>query len=128
MDSYILIKMLHVSCAALSFIGFFIRGIGKLRHASFMDARWIKIAPHLIDTVLLVSAIALVMIVQQYPGQAGWIDAKITGLLVYIGLGMVAFKAKVSDRTRLIAWLAALLTFFYIVGAAMTRNPLSFLA
>lgn len=126
MDHYLLFKHLHITCAVISFVGFFIRGIGKLRHAAFMEARWIKIAPHIVDTLLLLSAIALVMITQQYPGEAAWINAKIAALIVYIGLGMVVIKAKVSDRTRLIAWLAALATFVYLLAVAKAHNPLPF--
>lgn len=128
MDSLVLLKHLHVTCAGISFVGFFLRGLGKIRHAAFMQQRWVRIAPHLVDTTLLLTAIAMVMISQQYPGATAWINAKIIGLLVYIGLGTIVIKARVSDRTRLLAWLAALTTFIYIVGVAITRNPMSFLS
>lgn len=126
MEYYLTLKLLHIGCAVISFISFFIRGIGKLRHAAFMDSRWVKIAPHLVDTLLLLSAIALVMITQQYPGETAWINAKIAALLVYIGLGVVVIKAKVSDRTRLIAWFGALATFGYILAVAKSHQPLPF--
>lgn len=128
MDSFVLLKHLHATCAGISFIGFFLRGLGKIRHAAFMQQRWVRIAPHLIDSTLLITAIAMVILSQQYPGATGWINAKIIGLLVYIGLGTVVIKANVSDRTRTMVWLAALITFIYIIGVAIKRNPMSFLS
>ena len=118
------LKLVHVAAVAASFTLFFLRGIWLLRGSDIMRRRWVKIAPHSIDTVLLVSAVALAWQLGYTPFNSPWLAAKIVALLVYIGLGMLAFRFARSRRQRLAAWLAALLTFAYIVLAAVTHDPL----
>lgn len=118
------LKLVHVAAVAASFTLFFLRGIWLLRGSDIMRRRWVKIAPHSIDTVLLASAVALAWQLGYTPFNSPWLAAKIVALLVYIGLGMLAFRFARSRRQRLAAWLAALLTFAYIVLAAVTHDPL----
>jgi uncharacterized membrane protein SirB2 len=46
-------------------------------------------------------------------------------LVVYIVPGTIALKRGRTTRTRMTALLAALLTFGYIVGAAIRKSPYS---
>lgn len=118
------IKWLHITCALLSGSGFFIRGILMMRGSAWLQARMVKIVPHVVDTVLLVSAIALVF---QWDWAAlPWLLAKTVALFVYIGLGMVALRSGRNKRARVLAWLAALLVFAYIMAVAVNKNPLVF--
>lgn len=81
-----------------------------------------RVAPHVNDTLLLAAGIALALRIQQYPLVHGWLTAKLVGLIVYIGLGLVALRFGRTRRVRLIAWAAALVVYLYIVGVAMTRD------
>jgi len=118
------LKLIHVSAVVVSFALFFLRGVWLLRASPVMQQRWVKIAPHSVDTVLLVSAIALAWQLGVTPFNSPWLTAKIVALLVYIGLGMLAFRFARTTAQRLTAWLAALLVFGYIVAAAITHDPL----
>ncbi len=89
-----------------------------------LQQTWVKVVPHIIDTVLLASAIALTLRIQQYPFTHDWLTAKVLGLLLYIALGMIALKRGRSRRVRLLAWLAALAVFLYIVAVAVTHHAL----
>ena len=84
--------------------------------------RWVKIVPHVNDTVLLAAALWMMAIIDQYPGTAGWLTAKVAGLIAYILLGTVAIKRGSTKRIRAGAWVAAQLVFFYIVAVALTRD------
>jgi uncharacterized membrane protein SirB2 len=121
---YIAIKFIHVGCVAISYALFVVRGVWMMRDCALLQRRWGKIVPHVVDTVLLASAIALALMSHQYPFAHGWLTAKVAGLLVYIGLGMVALKRGKTRGTRVAAWLAAQAVFFYIVAVALTRRPL----
>jgi uncharacterized membrane protein SirB2 len=121
---YTFIKYLHVSCAALSYAGFFARGVLMIRAAPLLQARWVQVVPHLVDTLLLGSAIALTMMSQQYPFLEPWLTAKVVALVVYIGLGMVALRRGTTRRGRVTAWIVAQLVFIYIVAVAETRSPI----
>jgi len=122
--SFLLLKSLHISCAALSFTLFFLRGLWSLNNARIMRQRWIKIVPHIIDTLLLSSGIALAYTIGQSPFVDSWLTAKLFALLLYIVLGSVALKYGKTRSIRLLAWLAALAVFGYIVRVAITHNPL----
>lgn len=120
---YTFIKYLHVGCAALSYAGFFARGVLMIREAPLLQARWVRIVPHVVDTLLLASAITLAAMSRQYPFLEPWLTAKIVALVVYIGVGMVALRRGTTRRARVTAWILAQIVFIYIVGVAVTRSP-----
>lgn len=91
-----------------------------------LQRRWIKILPHVIDTILLVSAVTLVTMIQQYPGINTWLSAKVGGVLLYIMLGMMALRFGKTRKIKTISWIAAQIVFFYIVLVALTKNPTLF--
>ncbi len=121
------IKALHVVCVALSFAGFFIRGILMLKDSTLLHLRWMKITPQLVDTLLLVSAIILAIQLRFSPLEQPWLMAKIIALLVYIGVGLVALRFGRSKRIRLFAWLSGLVIFTYIVSVALGKSVLGWL-
>lgn len=120
---YAALKHLHVSCAILSYLMFLWRGILMLRLSPVLRQRWIKITPHLIDTMLLASAIALAYTIRQYPFADTWLTAKLFALLLYIALGSIALKHGKQRTTRIAAWLGAQAAFAYIVLVAITHDP-----
>ncbi len=119
---YLLLRQLHMSCAALSITLFLVRGVCQTAGWPWRQRRWLRIAPHLVDTVLLGAAISLACWSQQFPLAQNWLSAKVVALLVYIGLGSLALRAGVSRSVQGIAFVAALVTVAYIVGVAMTRS------
>ncbi|MBX9637866.1 MAG: SirB2 family protein [Nitrosomonas sp.] len=121
--SYALLKMIHVSSVILSYSLFLLRGVWLIQDSTSLRQRWIKILPHIIDTVLLTSAVFLAMTIQQNPLQDSWLTAKVAGLLLYIALGMVAMRFGKTRRTKIIAWVAAQCVFIYIVLVAITKSP-----
>lgn len=120
---YGLLKSVHVLCAGLSVSGYIVRGVWMLQESPRLQARWVKVTPHVIDTLLLVSAIALAIQVEQYPFVHGWVTAKVLALIAYIGLGSIGLKRGRTRTARLTAGIAALATFGYIVAVAVTRSP-----
>ena len=119
-----LIKSIHVACAALSYSLFFLRGVWMLRDSPLLRQRWVRYAPHTVDTVLLASAITLAWQLGISPLSTPWLAAKIIALLLYIGIGSVALKRGRTKRIRLMAWLLAQGVFLYIVSVAMTHDPM----
>lgn len=119
-----LVKWLHVACALLSFSGFFARGLLMVVASPWLQARAVKVVPHVVDTVLLVSAVILA---SQWGWAAltmPWLLTKLIALLIYIALGMLALRKGRTKTVRVSAWLAAMTVFVYIVAVAITKNPL----
>jgi uncharacterized membrane protein SirB2 len=123
---YLLLRQVHITCAILSIAGFTVRGVLMLRDSPLLQSRMARIAPHVVDTVLLGSAVALAWQSGQYPFAQNWLTAKVLALLAYIVLGTVALKRGRTKGVRAIAFAAALAAVFYIVAVALTRNPLPF--
>ncbi len=122
------LKLIHVSFAVLSIVGFIVRGIFMIKDSPLLSAKVVKIAPHIIDTVLLVSAIALAIAAGLSPHAQPWLAAKLIALPLYIVLGVLALKPGRPKSFRIGAWCAAILVFAFIVSAAVTKSPWGFMA
>src|SRR5690606_28226536 len=122
---YPILKHLHMTMALLTFLSFFVRGIWMWRQSPLLHKRIVKILPHIIDTVLLVCAIALALVLSLSPMNQPWLMAKLMALVVYIGLGVVAIKhAKpMEPSTR---WIATVVVFLYILSVAQSKDHLVF--
>lgn len=119
---YLALKHFHVTCAVLSGSLFLLRGFWMLLDSPALQQRWVRIAPHVIDTLLLSSALIMVFWSGQYPFAQNWLTAKVIALVVYIGFGTVALKRGKTRAVRVSAFIGALLVFTYIVGVALTRQ------
>lgn len=126
-NSVSLIKLIHVLTAVISIGGFTIRGLLAINDSPLLKHRWVKIVPHINDTILLATGITLAATIHQYPFVHGWLTAKVIALLVYIGLGFMTLRFGRSKQQRIITWLAAILVFTYMLGVATTRQAFFFL-
>lgn len=122
--TYLMLKYLHIGCVVLSGAGFFLRGLWMLGNSPRLQQRLVRVLPHIVDTILLASAIAMAIISAQYPFAVAWLTAKLVGLLIYIGCGTMALKRGRTPSQRAFFFVAALLAFAYIVAVALTRSPL----
>src|SRR5690606_34035466 len=116
-----LLKAVHVKTVLITGVLFALRGFWLLRDPQTLRWRVLRIVPHANDTVLLLSGIGLAVLTAQYPGPQPWLTAKVAGLLVYIGLGITAFRIARTPAQRTAALVAALLVLAYIVLVALTR-------
>lgn len=120
---YAALKLVHQTAVALSITGFFARGLASLAGAAWVRGRVARTLPHVVDTVLLLSALTLAWLLRLTPTAAPWLAAKIAGLLLYIGLGMLALRPGRPFALRASAWVAALGVFGWIVAVAITKDP-----
>jgi len=116
------IKLIHMSTAFISISLFMLRGFWVFRESPMMTKKWVKILPHVNDTVLLITAVFLAMGIHQYPFTHDWLTAKLVALFFYIGFGMFALKRAKDKKNKMLFFILALLTFSYIVGVAITRS------
>ena len=121
---YMALKHSHITFAALSILFFTLRGYWMLTTPEKLKRRWVRIAPHIIDTLLLVSAIALTITVSQYPLTRNWVTAKLIALIGYIVLGTIALKRGKTKGIRVLAFMLALLCVAYIVWVALHHTAL----
>jgi uncharacterized membrane protein SirB2 len=127
--AYTTLKLIHVSAVALAFFGFAARGLGVVSGAAWVRHRVTRTLPHLIDTVLLLSALGMLWVTRLSPWALPWLRAKLVGLIIYIALGVIALRPSAAGRAerphvvRLLAWIGALVAFGYTVSVAVTKSP-----
>jgi len=97
-------------------------GSEKLQH------RATRVFPHVVDTIFLLSGVAMVWLLHLDPFSQAWLTAKFSGLIAYILLGTIAIKRGPTKPIRTIALVGAVAVFAYIVGVAITRSPLSWVS
>lgn len=123
---YTILKHIHMTTVVVTVILFNLRGVWMLQNSPRLQQRWIKVAPHINDTLLLVAAFGMVFLLGQYPFSTPWLTAKVLGLLAYIALGVVALHRGPTRAIRIGAWVAAMLTFVYLIAVAAAKDPWPF--
>ena len=119
-----LLKSVHVGLAAVSLGGFLLRGLWMLAGSDALYRRWVKVAPHVIDTALLATGVWMAWQLGISPLTHAWFGAKLGALILYIGAGVVALRPQRGRRTRVVAFLVAIGAAGYIVAVALSRTPL----
>lgn len=131
-EFYAEIRLVHIWSVVLSGSLFFLRGAALLAGdgaaARLAMSASVKLASYTIDTVLLTAALMLMTVVRQYPFIDHWLTVKVTLLLVYIGLGIAAFRLARTRAERAGLWAAALAVFLYIVSVARAHDALGIFA
>lgn len=122
--SYIVIKQVHLAAVTITFALFILRGVWMMVDSRWLEQRWVRIVPHVNDTILLAAGIWLAFFLRQAPGASSWLTVKLIAVVVYIALGIVALRRGHTKTRRIAAWLGALAVFGYIVAVALTRNPM----
>ena len=125
--TYLLIKSLHMITAVATISGFVLRGYWMMIGSEKLQLKVVRIAPHIIDTLFLLSGIALISILNLNVLSAPWLLAKFAGLIAYIVLGAIAIKRGPTLQIRIIAFVAAIAVFAYIIGVAVAKSPASWL-
>lgn len=119
---YALLKAVHVGCVVLSGTGFALRGALALAASPALQRCWVRVLPHVVDTLLLASAIGMAWIARLSPLAHPWLAAKIALLLLYVLLGTIALRRARTWRRRALAYGGALATFGLIVAVALSRS------
>lgn len=122
-EFYFPILVTHVTCAIASLLFFIVRGSWMISDSSMLQRPLVRIAPHFVDTILLISAVFLTLILEQYPFINGWLTAKFLALVVYIILGTIALKRGRTKAIRIAAFTASIGMFIYIVMVALSHDP-----
>ena len=120
-----MVRNLHVLLAYVTVAGFIARALLGFAGSPLRERRWVRIAPHVIDTLLLAFGIALAVQLSISPLVHGWLAAKIVGLIAYIGFGVMAMRAS-ARSTRIVGFVAALLCAAYIFAVAYTKQVVPF--
>ena len=123
---YLAVKHVHLAAIATSITLFVVRAFWMAFASARLERRWVRVVPHVVDTLLLLSGVYLAWQIGA-EGVRGWLPAKIGGLVLYIVLGAVALRRGRTRGVRIAAAVAAVVTFAWIASVALTKSPLGFL-
>ena len=118
----------HVAFVTISILLFLLRGGLMLAGSPVLRSPVLRVAPHVVDTMLLASALWLVHVLHLPVLQTPWLVAKVVGLVAYVFLGSVALREGRPRAVRTAAFAAALLTVGWIVTVAIRHDAMGFLA
>jgi uncharacterized membrane protein SirB2 len=124
---YALLKHAHLLIIAIAFLVFVTRGIFMMRNNTLAYHKIFNIIPHIFYTLLIATGIGLAIQQHLSPLEQPWLLAKLIALVVFVILGVLAFKHP-SLLIRKVLWLFALVVFIYIASVAQSKNPLGFLS
>ncbi|MBU1435976.1 MAG: SirB2 family protein [Gammaproteobacteria bacterium] len=122
---YMALKHTHLLLVALSLSLLVLRFILSLKGSALLQRKFLKIAPHVVDTLLLLSAVGLMITINQYPFVTPWLTEKFIGILAYIALGVMALKGR-TLALRVFAFVGALGWLVLVVKVAITKTPVLF--
>ena len=123
-EFYPQIKQFHIFIAMLSGTLFALRGAFVLAGARWPQALPVKWLSYTIDTCLLTAALMLLTILPSGLYANGWLTVKLTLVVCYIVLGVLALGRDRSTRSRAAYFVAALLVYAQIYFIARTHHPL----
>ena len=108
---YFAVKHSHLLLVLISVVLFCYRfAVHKLLGKEL--PKLLKILPHVIDTLLLISAAALCVIIQQYPFVHGWITIKLGFVIGYIVFAIMAMKAPEKSKSTVMLALSSICLVF----------------
>ena len=122
---YLWLKNVHVVLAYATVAGFAVRGIWALTGSPLREQRWVRIAPHVVDTLLLALGVTLAVMLSVSPLEHAWLNAKVLGLLAYIGFGVMTMRAS-SQPVKLVGFGCALVCVGYIFLVALSKQAWPF--
>jgi uncharacterized membrane protein SirB2 len=121
------IKWIHVAAVLTTGLLFLARGAGMWIGSPIGMSAPVRYLSYAVDTTLLTAALMLATLTHQSPLEQPWLATKVVLLVAYVALGSMALKRGNTLRSRRAFFIAAIACYAYIVGVALTREPLGFL-
>ena len=118
---YTSVKQLHLAFVTLTIVLFAVRAAWMIGSPEQLQRRWVKLVPHVIDTVLLLSGAWLAWQLGA-AGVRGWLPTKLAAVVLYILLGTIALRRGRTRRLRIAAAAGAVTIFAYIISVAITKS------
>jgi uncharacterized membrane protein SirB2 len=122
MNAFTVLLMFHIMLAIVSPILFSLRAWRAIEGLDPGEGvlRWL---PHAVDTALFGAGATLAWLLYQVPGQAPWLTAKLTAVVLYIVIGHLAVRRARTRRLRMALWAVAMCVLLYVYAVAFTLSP-----
>lgn len=119
---------LHLTTVVLTISLFVLRYWWRFTGSPLAESRWVRVVPHLIDSLLFLSGAGLIVVTRYIPftANSAWLTEKLFGVIIYIVLGFIALgrHRPRSQQTGFIAFLLGLVVLYIIIKLAATKVPI----
>ena len=117
-------KHLHITLAVISISFFTLRFAWLMVNSEQLNRKWLKIAPHSIDTLLLV--IGAIMVVQLAINlfEQVWLAEKLLALTAYIFTGVYTLKFAKNCTMQIFGYLGAMGWVILVFRIAVTKETM----
>jgi uncharacterized membrane protein SirB2 len=112
---YLMIKHLHLTIIVLTFVFFVINLVLTMKGSDMAKNKFLKITPHILYTLFVVTFIYLTTVIELYPFVNGWASSKLAGFVFYVLSITLALKWAKNNMWRIAGAISA---FFWLAMTA----------
>jgi uncharacterized membrane protein SirB2 len=124
--SVVWLKQAHVVLAILTFVSFSTRVYWMYRGSAKLHSRAVKVIPHLIDALLLLTGLAVAVMFYGEFYRQPWLLLKLLAVVIYIITGSIALKRGNTMKIRMAAVFGSWGVFVFIVILAWTHGVIPY--
>jgi len=117
-------KHLHMTLAVVSIVLFTLRFTWTLLQSDMLAKKWVKIAPHIIDSFLLLLGLMMAIKLAINPMEHYWLVEKLIAVCAYIFTGYYTLKVARNRTMQIFGYLGAMGWMLLVVRIAMTKETL----
>lgn len=125
-EHYLWIKQFHMGMAYLTVVLFVARGLYRLLAGERVHAGLRKVTDRIsygVDSLLLLMAILLLVILQLNPVTTAWLSSKLGLLVAYVILGVFAFRNRLPLAARWLCFGLAIGCWWLMYQCARQHQP-----
>jgi uncharacterized membrane protein SirB2 len=114
---YTIVKHAHLSIITLTFIFFIVNFVLTMKGSDKVNNKLLKIGPHILYALFILTFIYLVSVINLYPFVNGWASSKLSGFVFYVLSITFALKWAKSTLWRIVAFISAV--FWFVMSARL---------
>ncbi|PSW04028.1 SirB2 family protein [Photobacterium lipolyticum] len=114
----------HKAAIALSVLLFVARYCLMMANSQLTEKKFLKVTPHVVDTVMLLSGIGLIMMtgIMPFTETGSWLTQKLSCVLAYVALGFFTLKYGKNKVFKTFAFFGALGWVMAAANIAVTKT------
>lgn len=121
---YPLLLKAHIALIVLSFVSFILRTWWGFKGSALLENKLAFVVHKAITLTMLISALILCFMINQYPFADAWLTEKLVLLVAYVAFAMLAFKPTLSTKTRSVLASITCIIFVMIFYIAKLHTPI----
>lgn len=122
-------KHLHMTVAILSVLFLILRFAYGMRSAAHLNKAWLRVLPHVVDGLLILSVIGMLATLGITPFSAPWLTEKLVAFILYVTfsvLTLLALRGRIHRSMSIPAFSLAVVSWLWLIHVATSKIALVF--